>query len=114
MDTLKRKTLIETLAVLITVTGVSFLISIPVLGQLNPHPSIFKEAPYNRSHRQRPKRKPKYRPKRKPNAQLRKRPPNKVPAQLPSYDFRAPIPNKRSPNSAPANLPSYDFRAPTR
>jgi hypothetical protein len=110
MDKLKRKTWIEKLAVLIAVTGVSFLISIPVFAQLNPHPSIFKEAPYNRFQRQRPKHRRKY----KPNAQLRKRPPNRVPAQLPSYDFRAPTPNKRSPNPPPANLPSYDFRAPTR
>jgi len=54
MDSLNLTSLIKKVAVLVAVTGVTSLISLPVLAQLNPHPSIFNEPPYHRSYSQRP------------------------------------------------------------
>lgn len=48
MNKLTRTSLSKKLAVLMTVTGVSSLISLPVMAQLNPRPGIFNEPPYNR------------------------------------------------------------------
>ncbi len=48
MNKLTRTSALKKLAVLMTVTGVSSLISLPVMAQLNPRPRIFDEPPYNR------------------------------------------------------------------
>ena len=62
MNTLNYTSLIKKLAVLLAVTGVSGSISLPVLAQVNPHPSIFNEPPYNQSYSPRPGHQPKHRP----------------------------------------------------
>lgn len=78
MNLLNRTSLIKkasvsvsrTVAVLVAVTGVSFSISFPVLAQLNPHPSIFREPPYNRFQSRPPRHKPGHRPGHRPGPRL--------------------------------------------
>ncbi len=104
MNLFNRITLLEKLAVLATAMGISFLIAIPVSARTNPHPSIFKEFPYNRSAnhrtRQRPKRTIKYRPK----TRLKKQP-------ILKRNSRKPARNQ-APQQPPKTPRSFDFRAP--
>ena len=58
-----RTSLLKKVAVLVAVTGVSSLITLPALAQLNPRPSIFNEPTYNRSYRPRPGHEPRHGPR---------------------------------------------------
>ncbi len=62
MNALNRASLLKKLALLVAITGISSSISIPVLAQTNPRPSIFNEPPYNRSY-PRPGHRPKHGPR---------------------------------------------------
>lgn len=91
MNTLNHTSLIKKLAVLVAVTGVSGSISLPVLAQVNPHPSIFNEPPYNHSYSPRPRHRPKHRPKHRPGPLLGQEPadggppPAQRPGDQPGY-----------------------------
>ncbi|BAZ40200.1 hypothetical protein NIES4101_61610 [Calothrix sp. NIES-4101] len=100
MNLFNRITLLKKLAVLAVATGISFLISMPVLAQTNPRPSIFKEFPYNRSSNHRTRQRPKRTLKHRPNARLKKQP-----TSAQNYRKRVPQESSEAPRS-------YDFRAP--
>ncbi len=55
MNAFNRVNLIKKVAVLLAVTSISSLISLPVLAQSSPRPTIFSEAPYNRQDGAKPK-----------------------------------------------------------
>jgi hypothetical protein len=98
MNLFNRITLLQKLAVFAAATGIIFLISIPVKARTNPHPSIFKEFPYNRSTNHRTTKRPK-RTKQRPKARIKKQPIKQ--------NYRKP-----TQNQAPKTPRSFDFRAP--
>ena len=55
MNAFNRVNLIKKVAVLLAVTSISSLISLPVLAQSSPRPTVFSEAPYNRQDGAKPK-----------------------------------------------------------
>jgi len=55
MNAFNRVNLIKKVAVLLAVTSISSLISLPVLAQNRPRPTVFSEAPYNRQDGAKPK-----------------------------------------------------------
>ncbi|NJL09440.1 MAG: hypothetical protein HC908_02075 [Calothrix sp. SM1_7_51] len=103
MNQLNRKTWLKKLAIVLAISSLGFFNTIPIVeAQINPHPSIFKEFPYNRASRRTRKRRPKLQLKRqirKKNTRL-KRPSvvrsNRKPSILPTgsepryIEFRAP------------------------
>ena len=97
MNETNRTSLSKKFVVLMTVTGISALISLPVMAQLNPRPRSFDEPPYSRP-RSPLAHKPKHhRPKHRLDPLLGERP--------------APPPAGYAPRPAPAR--SYDFRPAT-
>lgn len=99
MNKLTRTSLSKKFAVLMTVTGVSSFISLPVMAQLNPRPRIFDEPPYNRLHSPPKHHHPKH--KRDPRIGERPAPPPVENAPQPaggrSYDFRPAAPSPAAP-----------------